>query len=323
MNNEKKEFIDTYGAYLVQQNIKNLEKCPSTLQLNQYFTEKLSKPETLAIEKHIDLCSACFAAIASLKAAEQRGTEDLVRQEDWDEIKATLSEKFYNYLNTAPVSQNEKRFFKSQFQVFKQKWQQIWDNLFSPYGLAYAGAAVVLIILAIYSSTYRSRSNYFELAQIEFGTQPVVRMETDTLTALSVGLKLFDKANYQPAIQKFETCLSQDPHNYIANYYSGLAYLLSAEKGIPGLGSSYDKIKTEAGIKYLDQACSLSDGNQFYLEDCYWFLGKAYLMQEDAVAAIAQFTKIINLSQPDLFRKEDARKMILIIQERAQTKSIK
>ena len=63
-------------------------------------------------------------------------------------------------------------------------------------------------------------------------------------------------------------------------------------------------------IKYLEKAFLLSRENQFYQEDCYWFLGKAYLMIEDVDNAKIQFTNILNLDKINLMRKENAREML-------------
>ena len=115
---------------------------------------------------------------------------------------------------------------------------------------------------------------------------------------------------YKKAIEKFDIFLKDNPDNYTTNYYLGLSFLNIAKAGLPGLPFKFDRLKVNKGIKYLEKAFLLSRENQFYQEDCYWFLGKAYLMIEDVDNAKIQFTNILNLDKINLMRKENAREML-------------
>jgi tetratricopeptide (TPR) repeat protein len=317
-NDEEREFLDAYDKYFQDLKKMHLEACPPAAHLYRYYNKELSKKEMQFIEEHIDLCPVCLAALEKLQAVEKNASLEVALPENWHEIEKTMDQNFYSYLDSA--LQPEKTILKraertNYFDLLRQKWGQFWNVVLTPPRLAYAGALIFLAIVSLYSFTYFNRSNYFNLAQIELERQKVVRERTEAPTDLSEGIRLFGDGNYERAIIKLKTYLKENPYNYTANFNLGIAYLFSAEAGLPGLSYKFDNLRVDEGIKYLDNAQSLSGDNQFYLEDCFWYLGKAYLMKEQADAAKVQFGNIIKLSQPNLMRKQDAQDMILRIEK--------
>jgi tetratricopeptide (TPR) repeat protein len=317
-NDDEKTFLNAYGKYFKDLKKIAFEACPSASCLNDYYNKKLSGKEMQALEEHINLCPACTAALERLQAGEQDMSKEIALPENWPDLEKIMDLKFQNYRDSAAplervFEKHPER--KNYFELLKQKLQQFWDMISAPSGLAYAGSLAILVIVALYSFAYLNRPIYFNLARIEPERQGISRTENGALTTLSEGLKFFSERNYEQAITKFETYLEANPDNYTVNFYLGLAYLFSAEVTLPGLSYKFDALKVGEGIKYLGDACSRSSENQFYLEECYWYLGKAYLMRGEAASAKAQFSKIIQLGQSNLMRKHEAQDMILEIEK--------
>lgn len=91
--------------------------------------------------------------------------------------------------------------------------------------------------------------------------------------------------------------------------------MLDARVELLGVPYRFDRKKVRQGIKYLENALSLAGDNAFYQEDCLWYLGKAYLMLGDLEKARQHFEQIVNLPQPNLLRRNDARSMVQKIDE--------
>ena len=203
--------------------------------------------------------------------------------------------------------------WKKYFKILMEKWFHLFDIFLAPRIIAYAGSVAILLVISLYSITYFSRSNYFYLTEIEPERQITLRTETTASSALTEGLELFADGKYKKAIEEFDTFLKNNPDNYSANYYLGLSFLNTSKEGLPGLPYKFDRQKVNKGIKYLKKALLLSRDNQFYQEDCYWFLGKAYLMIKKSDKAKIQFNKILNLDKINLMRKEDVREMLSVL----------
>ncbi|MEJ2627355.1 MAG: tetratricopeptide repeat protein, partial [bacterium] len=199
---------------------------------------------------------------------------------------------------------------KRYFDFIKEKGQECIHTLHPGKALAYAGSVAIILILSIYSLAFFSRSDNFYLAEIEPEKQSTLRTGVDSASILTQGMRLFNQENYAQAVKQFQLFLNENPENYPANYYAGLSFLLSAKKGLPGLSYTYDQTKVSAGIAYLNQALQNSENNKFYREDCYWYLGKAFLMKGKASEAREFFHRIIQLNHPYLIRKAAAKEML-------------
>lgn len=316
IDNEEREFLDVYGKHLSDLKNKEIETCPPPEFLNRYHNGELSRKEVRAIEGHIDLCPLCLRALESLQKAEETEFKEVVLPENWQEIERVIDQDFYSYLESVPPPEKqtiEVPAWKKYLNLMWLKTQYFWNLLLAPPKWAYAGSLVLLVIVSIYSYAYFSRGEYFHLAQIVPETQRVLRSETTVSTDLTAGLGLFGEGKYGRAITKLKSYLKENPNLYIANYYLGLSYLLNSEIRLPGLPYKYDDFEVGEGIKYLESALRLSEENQFYQEDCLWYLGKAYLMIGEMEKAKEQFSKIVKLSQPNLMRMNEAQEMVLKI----------
>lgn len=292
---------------------EKLEACPAAELLSRYFNKELPRKEMRAVEDHIGLCPMCLAALERLQKVQETGLEEVALPENWPEIEKSLDKGFYAYLESAPTPPKQRADVserRSYLELLRKKWQGVSEALLTPQKLAYAGALVILVIVGLYSYTYLSRSDYFHLAQIEPERKGVLRTETAAPTTLTEGLRFFGEGKYERANAELRMYLKENPDHYAANYYLGLSYLFAAEVRLPGLSYKFDDFRVDQGITYLERALALSGENQFYQEDCYWYLGKASLMRGDLGKAKEQFGRILKLSQPNLMRKDEARAML-------------
>ena len=226
-----------------------------------------------------------------------------------------MDEKVYASLEsistTAPETATTPH-WKKYFETLRESWIKFSNSFLAPKVLAYAGSVAILLVIGLYSITYFSRSDFYYLAEIK--TEKQVSLRTETVSSsLTESLTFFDDGNYKKAVEKFESLLEKSPGNYSANYYLGLCYLNISKTGLPGLAYKYDRYEVKDGIKYLEAALTSAGENQFYQEDCYWYLGKAYLMIEDVDKAKLKFRKILNLEKMNLLRKEEARVMLSVL----------
>ena len=312
----KNDFSDKFKALLGSIRNNEIDNCPPAELLYRFFNKELSGKEKKIFEDHLDLCPLCFSALEGLKTARETEKDETSIIENWSKIEKTLNEKFYSSLESIPMSEVETSKApnrKKSFDVVRTKWSNFLDIFLTPKIMAYAGSVAILLVIVFYSIAYFNRSNYFYLAAIEPEKQTTLRAETTTSSTLTEGLKLFADGKYKIAIEKFDTFLINNPDSYTANFYLGLSFLNISKAGLPGLPYKFDRQKVNKGVKYLEVALSNAGENQFYQEDCYWFLGKAYLMIGEVDNAKIQFNKILNLGKINLMRKEEAREMVSVL----------
>ena len=179
---------------------------------------------------------------------------------------------------------------------------------------AFVVSCVFLIILCVYVRAYFIRPAYFNLAKIDLEQKQTFRTATITESDLAHGIRLLNEGKVDKAIGFLNSAIVQNPNIYDAYYYLGVAYLLHAKISLPGFSYKYDSRQVAEGINYLNDALMRSNDNQFYQEDCFWYLGKAYIMLGELEAASIYIEKIIKLNQMDLMRKEEAQEMISAIE---------
>jgi TolA-binding protein len=115
--------------------------------------------------------------------------------------------------------------------------------------------------------------------------------------AFSKGLSAFQEGNYQQAIREMEMFLSESPDStsqFYAHYLLGISCLSAAESDLGGRFQKIDRNLLSKGMEHLQSAGSLT-AYPGYKEECYWYLGKAYLLKGDGAAAKELFEKMIHL----------------------------
>jgi tetratricopeptide (TPR) repeat protein len=308
-NNEDSGIRKNFGSHLDALRNNDPDQCPSTELLVSYQKKELTGKTRITIEDHIILCPFCLEALEALSATEKAEIENEILPDNWRVIEKEIDEKFYSYLpNITPV-QKRTTFLTEMKNILAELWQSISEVILPPKRLVYAGAVAVLAILSIYSYAYFSRDKYFSLARIE--PEQRVHMRGEAInSALTEGLEQYSQEKYDESIAQLENYLETNPDNYTANYYLGLSHLAKAELKLLGLAYKFDNSETEKGITSLSRATQLSGDNLYYQADCYWYLGKAYLMMGAREKAKQQFLNITLLNQPHLVIKDKAEEMI-------------
>lgn len=117
--------------------------------------------------------------------------------------------------------------------------------------------------LAIYTENYQPYPNI---------VAPIVKSETDSLTAYEEGFQLYEKGEYAKAIQNLTPSNSTE-----AEFYSAISFL--------ALG------KTEKAISSLN--IITADGESRFRQPAEWYLALAYLKIEDVAKAKALLSKVM------------------------------
>ncbi len=314
MKNKHYQKMDKYQHYFKDLMYKNSNQCPDSKLLFEYINKKLPKKKKQKIKEHLNFCPFCLQAIQSLLSTEEIKNRKQETLKNWNKIEKELDDKFYASLDSLQIKKKEIQKVpdrKKYFNIFKKKWRDSIHFLSPGKVLAYAGSIAVILIICTYSIAFFSRSDNFYLAEIKPEKQVTLRTGMWSESFLAKGMESFNQENYTRAIKQFQTILKNNPDNYTANYYAGLSYLLTAKKGLPGLPYKYELTKVKAGIKFLTKALQSSGENKFYIEDCYWYLGKAYLMKGDVSKSREYFEKILNISHPNLIRSDDAQEILI------------
>ena len=251
-----------------------------------YDGRKLTRSEVSKIRKHLAECSECMQKV------------DQFCQE-YQEIDDYLEKTDFPTLSLAPksswslVSENAIHFLKSVTFTAKSK---IFVPIPKFYPIA-AGAMAVILLMILVGPFFRGSGNpYLELASLE-------QEEISLVTRSSISLPLneefsaFHERDYKKAIQNLERFItnnSTDPSIFYAHYLLGISYLIEAKSGLLGRFQKYDTELVDKGIENLQMAETLIV-NIGIKEECYWYIGKAYLMKSGGENAKAVFEKVLNM----------------------------
>lgn len=177
-----------------------------------------------------------------------------------------------------------------------------------------AAGVITLFVLSILSfrSLTRTQNPYHQFASLN-------RSEFSFLTRGSVSASLnesfsdFHDGKYQKTIQGLEKFISQTPDSpllFYVHYVLGIAYLMESHRDLLWVPRPFETKLVDRGIQNLKLALKLTavPGQK---EDCYWYIGKAYLMQGQKKRAMELFATIVTLRGR---RFNDARKILENIQ---------
>ena len=289
-------------------------ECPDSDSLYRYAQGDLNKKLTAAFAEHLDMCPVCLEVLNILEQAGQISDEEIVRAENWNKIEKELDSKIYSYI-PSPKSQNihnvrSKKSYSDFLSKLITRAKEYIPEFPKTPGFVYAGAAVLVCVVSLYSYAFFSRPLYFNLAHMDTVTNEVLRSDVLTSTEFQNGLQFYHQKKYDRAIEQFNLFIIENRDHYQGNYYLGLSYLFSAEKNLIGLAYKFDQENIKSGIEYIKKAQNLALDNLYYQEDCFWFLGKAGLMSGNPDLAKEYFNKIILLEQPNLNRKKMAENML-------------
>lgn len=268
-----------------------------------YDRRELSVSQIAEIRSHLKECPRCRQKVERLRR-------------EYRDIEAYLENTDLAGLTFA-AAEPESSFLEKIAKAVRYAGETIRDkiSLSSPtfYPIA-AGMVTGLLLLLWFGPFFRGNDyQYYRLASLEQETFPPVT-RSNMPEILSKGFSAFQTKDYQQAIGELERFIAEnpgDPNLFSAHYFAGLAYLTESKSDFLGRFENYNSIQIENGVQHLKIAESLTD-NLGLKEDCYWYLGKAYLMKKDREKATEMFQKVIDL-QGRRFR--DAQEMVREIGE--------
>ena len=100
---------------------------------------------------------------------------------------------------------------------------------------------------------------------------------TETEKLFQQGIAFYQQADYDSAINKLLLVIKRQPEDVNANFYVGLCYLLTK--------------KANQAIFHLQKVIELN--GEFLFEKCYWYLGNAYLLENNGKKALDIFEKVV------------------------------
>ncbi len=286
-------------------------QCPEADLLGNFIQKELDGKVRTTIEEHLDVCPMCLLAVQQLIQAEEfEDAEPLAQAVSWQEAEQHMDGKVHAYLQSIQESEAGVASPHRERLNPLQKLISLMNEVLTPSRLAYAGLAASVCIGTIYFYALFSRPDYFELARIQYESIGQTRGQYSQSEELLKGLESLEQGQYENAVRSLSELQKTHPDNYQVNFNLGLAYMLGSEKALLGLPYKFDPEQVRQAVESLTRASGLAEENQFYQEDCFWHLGKAYLMMNETEQAKRQFVKILNLKQPNLMRKAEAKEML-------------
>jgi len=305
---EERDFLNKYGKNLSAMQIADASRCPSADQLQLFYQRQLSETEQAEIEMHVDHCPVCAGVIQQLVLADQTNYTDETANEIWHDVESALDAQFATSLrqsaaHPAKPAPNRVRVFLTRLADSSKHWR--WSPV-----LAYAGAVAVLVIGSAYTFFYLNRPAYVDLALLQQEKFTAYRTTSSQALPFQEGIHALDQRDFNEAITRFSAAARFKPESYAAHYYLSIAYLFHSEQKLPGLVYAFNPGDVDSAIVHLTTALRLAGNNMYYLEDCYWILGKAYLRLGRIEAARHQFETILALNSSNLSRQEAAKEML-------------
>jgi TolA-binding protein len=268
------ELLERYSVYLEAANEPD------------YDGRRLTTAEIGEIREHLTECPGCRDKVERLRR-------------EYQAIHTYLENTDLAGLSFA-AAEAEPSFPEKMTKALRNVGETIRDKISfsSPvfYPIA-AGAIAGLLLLLWFGPFFRDSDNpYYHLAVID---QPELSFVTrgSMPDAFSKGLSAFQEGNYQLATRELEIFLSQSPDStsqFYAHYLLGISCLSAAESDFLGRFQKIDRNLLGKGMEHLQSAGGLTDYAGFQ-EECYWYLGKAYLLKGDGAGAKELFEKMIQL----------------------------
>jgi len=172
---------------------------------------------------------------------------------------------------------------KEHAQNMLERLFNVWRRIPLPGRIAIPSLVTIGVLLFALLLPVGKYSNLAQIERIYY--QPLItRGEAEYSEAERLfiqGMSFYQKENYAEAIKKLSMAVEKNPIEVEFHFYLGLCYLLER------------KPDPDQAILQLQKAIELS-GNSL-LEKCYWYLGNAYLLKEDAEGALTAFEKVVDM----------------------------
>ena len=223
------------------------------------------------IKSHLEECSNCKNEYA-----------DLVKE--YSEIKDHVNK---SVTRTSQSSFKEKNLFIPSFLKPSTSFRYAFATL-AVFVIAYFGLFIVST-----SVTPDYKKNIFANEEDFYKT----RGRTSPL--FQQGLNAIEKGDYSKAIEFLSEDIIEHQNEksiFYTHYIIGITYLKSAESDIIGLFKSYDKDQVNLAIANLKESVDKnnSDDYESLKLDAYYYMGRAYLLNDKRDSAISNFQKVID-----------------------------
>ncbi|MBN1559112.1 zf-HC2 domain-containing protein [candidate division KSB1 bacterium] len=230
-----------------------------------YEFDKLSEADRHRFEKHLFECDYCFQSLHALSPV-----VTLMRQE---------KEVFASDLLPAPDGGGAEKRAK-RYRLFPSPAGG-WRWIFKP---ALGVAVLMVFALFIIRPWISGPQTFADLARIEpwpyYALHTRGQLDEDKADKLfEQGMELYNEKKYTAALVSLDSAKILDPADMGKQFYLGLTYLLA------------DSV--DSAIVYLNNV--IQSGDVTYLDKSYWYLGNAYLLEEDGEKAIQQFEALREL----------------------------
>jgi tetratricopeptide (TPR) repeat protein len=290
---------------------RNAGPCPDSSLLERYAAGALSGSGLKRIQNHLAGCPACVAAVRAIIRTEAAGEGISAPAPVWEAVEKRMDREFGDQLKNAAVpgpQSGRPAAAENRTARPNSMWRDAWDAVLRPRPLAAAAVVATLVLAGSYSAAYLSRGPYFDLARVRPERLPRLRA-VESEGGFDKAMRRYSLGDYSGAIALFDAILGSEPDRFAARYYLGLSHLARAESGLPGLAFRFDGRDVAEGIGSLETALALAGDNARFRAECYWYLGKAGLMQGRKEEAAACFGRILELEGADPSQIEAARGM--------------
>jgi len=234
-----------------------------------------------------------------------------------DNIIPVLREKIKSHLAECSICKNEYDELVSEYSEVREhvnksvvrKSQSSFreKNLFIPSFLKpstsfrYAFATLAVFIVAYFglfivstSITPDYKKNIFANEQEDF-----YKTRGRTSPLFQQGLNAIEKGDYSKAIEFLSEDIEEHQNEksiFYTHYIIGITYLKAAESGFIGLFKSYNKNQVNLAIANLKESIDKNNSGDYesLKLDAYYYMGRAYLLNDERDSAITNFQIVID-----------------------------
>jgi tetratricopeptide (TPR) repeat protein len=276
-DSEIKSFIQVYNV--LDKNLSIDEHIPTDLLSDFILFEKGDEPENKIIplvkqkvKSHLEKCSRC------------KDDYDMLL-DNYNDVKEHVNNTSKHYAKSA-IS-DDKGFLSFTFKKYST--------------IKYAFATFVLFIVGYFGLFIISSSLTPDYNRNIFNENDdsINRTRGRTSVLFQQGLNAIDNSEYQNAIEFFSEDIAQHPNEqsiFYSYYIIGITYLKDAESGFIGLFKSYDRDKVNLAIENLKTSIEKNNSSDYenLKLDSYYYLGRAYLLNNNLDSAYSSFQEVID-----------------------------
>lgn len=224
------------------------------------------------IKSHLAECSIC-----------KNEYNELVME--YSDIEQHVSK---SVVRDSQSSVKEKNFFIPSFLRVSSSFKYAFATL-AVFIVAYLGLFVVSI-----SITPDYRINIFSNEQEDF-----YKTRGRTSPLFQQGLNAIDNGDYSKAIEFLSEDITKHQNEksiFYTHYIIGITYIRSAESDFIGLFKSYDRNQVELAIANLKESIDKNNSGDYesLKLDAYYYMGRAYLLNDDKNLALESLQKVID-----------------------------